>query len=128
MTAIVANRSRNPAGRAPFYQESRATAAACPAHFGCLSTVLGSDSDQLVNQRSGDAGSIAAAQFPLLAQKTGNVFPFAVQQCVVHGSRDLRNPLEVAEHTPVAINVRFEYFPVVDSRLPRCARVGEHKA
>src|SRR6266567_977459 len=45
----------------------------------------------------------------------------------MHGTRDSRNTFEVPEHAPVAVNVRFEDFPIIDSRFSRHAGISQHE-
>ena len=47
---------------------------------------------------------------------------------MMHGAGDLADPLEVVEHLLVAIDVRFEYFPIVDARLARRSGIDQHEA
>src|SRR6185312_9463686 len=46
----------------------------------------------------------------------------------MHGTGDLANLPEVAENALVTVNVSFEDFPVVDSRLPRSSGVHKHES
>ncbi len=61
------------------YQEDDAASASGAAGFGGASALPHGCADEFVDQRSGDSGSIGAAQFPLFAQKAGDFFPLAAE-------------------------------------------------
>ncbi len=50
-----------------------------------------------------------------------------MQKSHVHSAGDLGNSLEVPEHALVTVDMRLENFPVVDARLARRSRVGQHE-
>src|SRR5581483_6147830 len=103
------------------HQKNDAASAAGSAHLRRPTAVLSGRGDEFVNERSGNPGSVGASQFPLLPQQAGDAVPVAASECGVHFTGDTRNLVEITVHVPVAVNMRFKDFPVVDSRLPRCA-------
>ena len=46
----------------------------------------------------------------------------------MHGAGDFADALKVVEDLFVAVNVRFEYFPIVDARLARRSGIDQHKS
>ena len=115
MSTVVPDDGCNPAGRSFFHQENGAASTSGATSFSRFASVSGGHCDQFVDQRGRDAGCISTAQLPLFPQKPGYVFPVATSQRVVHGASNLRNAFEVAEYVPIAIDVGFEHFPIVDS-------------
>ena len=127
-SAIVADSRGDPAGRALFHQEDDAASAARAAGFGGPSAMPGGDADQFVDQRSGNSGSVGAAQLPFLAKQAGHLIPLGIGKGLVHGARNFDDALEVTEHSFVAVDVCLENLPIVDAGLARRTGVGQHKA
>src|SRR5262249_2963814 len=66
-------------------QKKNATAAAGSADLRSDCAVAPRDFDQLVDERSGDAGRILAAMGPFLAEQTGHFLPIAALKRLPHG-------------------------------------------
>ncbi len=81
-----------------------------------------------VNHRRGNRSEIPPAEFPLLADQASNFGPLVAFECGTYLPRDSRDFFEVLGDAAVAINVPHEDFPVVDSGLPRLARITKHQA
>src|SRR5258707_8864386 len=47
-------------------------------------------------------------------------------QSAAHGNGDLSDPLEVAVHAAVAVNISFGHLPIIDAGISRDAGVGKH--
>src|SRR5580704_267034 len=127
MPTVVPNRSCDPAGGTLFYQENRAASPACPANFRGSASMPGCHRNQLVDQRCSDAGCVCAPQLPFFAQESGYILPTTASQGLMHGTSDLGNSFEVAEDVPIPVDMRFEYFPIVDPRFSGSTRVGKHE-
>src|SRR5258706_8870629 len=51
-----------------------------------------------------------------------------MRQGLMHAPRYLPDLVEVAEHSPVAVDMRLKNFPIIDARLPRGSSVSKHEA
>src|SRR6266852_2376193 len=122
------NGSFNVCTRFWFYHQCEATAAASAADFAAERSVPPGGGNDAVNHRRGNRSEIPPAEFPLLADQASNFGPLVAFECGTYLPRDYRDFFEVLGDAAVAINVPHEDFPVVDSGLPRLARITKHQA
>src|SRR6185437_14361618 len=127
LPAILTYRFRYSLPRARFGKENHATAAAGAADFGSLGSRPGCCLHQLFNQRRGDAWSVGLAQLPFFPQQPCHLQPVGMGDSLMHGTGNFANLFKVAKDLAIAIDMRLEHFPVVNARLPRRARVRQHK-
>ena len=114
--------------RALLDHHQNAATTARTTDLGRAPAIFASDRNQLVDEWGRDPGSISAAQLPLLAEQARNVLPVVTKQSLVHVARDGCDLFQIPKHMLVAVDMRLEDFPIVDTGLAWCAGVSQYKA
>ena len=115
MAAVAADGRRDVLAVLRLGEKDDAAAAARAADLGCQRSLAHGHGHQLFDHRRGDPWGVGFAQLPFFAEKPGHLLPVGHGKSVVHGPGNLADPLKVVEDLLVAVDVRFEYFPIVDA-------------
>src|SRR5271165_5988077 len=114
--------------RAFLNQGNNAASSSRTANLCRPCAVLLGHSDQFVDERRGDAWRVRAPQLPFFAQQAFHVVPLPPGERAMHGLRNARNLLKVANHLFIPIDVLLQDLPVVNPRLSRRSGVEKRKA
>src|SRR5215471_5395786 len=128
LAASVGNSFLNADPGVRFDQHYYATAAARAANFSRQRAFPARALDDAIDCFRGNCRQIAFAKIPFFAHQAAGFFPIGFLECDAHGLRHFRDALEIGANLLLAVDVRLEYFPVVDARLPRLAGVAKYEA
>src|SRR4029077_9560998 len=70
---------------------------------------------------------IGAPHLPFFTKQARHFVPISARYGRVHGAGNFGDSLKIAEHALVSVDVGLEDLPIVNSRLPRRAGIGEHE-
>src|SRR6476659_11076383 len=108
-------------------EKDHTTTATGAADLGSQRSLAERHGNELLDHRRADSGRVGFAQLPFFADQFSHQLPVRHGKRMMHGPRNLTDPLKVVEDFLVAVNVRLKYLPVVDPGLPRRSGIDQNK-
>ncbi len=127
-SARAAHRGFDTFARLRLDQQSDTAASACAANFSGERAIFSRGADDVINHRRGNIRNIRSPRFPFFTDEPANFVPVGAQNGDAKLLRDGGNFRKVARDSLIAINLRLENFPIINSGLARFSGVANDEA
>src|SRR6516225_4547828 len=110
-----------------FDQQDHATPTTRPTDLARQSALASRAFDDAVDRLGGNRRQIPLTEAPFLAHQAAGSGPVGLFERCAQFLSNFRDPCEIVENAPAAIDMCLKDIPVVDGRLPRVPGVAQYQ-